>query len=53
MKIAVVKNSVYFKEHAYAFSLRFPKLYFNPAIFWNIPGGYCKSNIICKCRMGI
>ena len=68
MKIAVLKNSVYFKKHAYVFSLRFPKLHFNPAIVWNIPGGYCKSkgffaamqsipighlHIICKCRMGI
>ena len=23
--------------------MRFPKLFFNPAIFWNTPGGYCKS----------
>ena len=25
------------------FSMRFPKLFFNSAIFWNIPGGYCKN----------
>ena len=46
MKIAVLKNSVYSKETSvgiFKIILRFSKLFFNSAIFWKIPGGYCKS----------